>query len=243
MAILLGLDLETTGLDPATSDIIEVGAVLWDTDTQQPIQMTSWLIETEGLIPDEITSLTGITNGLIDIEALPELEAAINLLEEMVVKADYLVAHNAEFEKSFLKSFPEYISKYPELSNTKWIDTRTDLPYKGSKGKGSLSEIAMNHGIFNPMPHRALPDTLAMMQVLAQYDFSEVEIYANAPTRNLVIRFPYDATGEKNKVVKSLGYYWNPDGKYWHKPVKEFFVDEELGNAHAHGFVPDVLAA
>lgn len=240
MAILLGIDLETTGLDPETSDIIEVGVVLWDTRGNNPLEMMSMLVIGDDLVaphvPDDITALTGITQTQLEEHGHP-ISTVVTLIDSMVGQVDYWVAHNAPFEKSFLPKL------YPAALDAMWVDTKTDLPYKGAKGKGSLSEIAMNHGIFNPMPHRALPDTLAMMQVLAQYPFEEVEIYANAPTRNLVIRFPYDATGEKNKVVKSLGYYWNPDGKYWHKPVKEFFVDEELGNAHAHGFVPDVLAA
>jgi oligoribonuclease (3'-5' exoribonuclease) len=39
---LLGIDLETTGLDVTKDRIIEIGMVLWETDTQTPIIVDSF---------------------------------------------------------------------------------------------------------------------------------------------------------------------------------------------------------
>ena len=34
---LLGIDLETTGIDPSSSDIIEIGYMVWDTNFSHPV--------------------------------------------------------------------------------------------------------------------------------------------------------------------------------------------------------------
>ena len=43
--LLLGIDLETDGLDPKVNNILEVGAVLYDWDTKTPVQMLSEFID------------------------------------------------------------------------------------------------------------------------------------------------------------------------------------------------------
>ena len=48
---LLGIDLETTGLDPLSSEIIEVGYVVWDTVTLSPVDLGSRLIKIDSAIP------------------------------------------------------------------------------------------------------------------------------------------------------------------------------------------------
>lgn len=231
MAILLGLDFETTGLNPSTDKIIEIGYALWDTTTNKLLKSYSNLIDSEGLeIPSEIEALTGISYELVGLRGslYGGVFSELSLIAEDV---DYFVAHNAEFEKSFLYSHGvldclENSEAFP-LSIVDWIDTKTDIPYKPGKGKGTLNDIAMCHGVYNPMPHRALPDVLTMMQVLSQYDFAEVERYAKTPTVTMVCTFPYDETGKRQDLVKSQGYYWNPQAKWWYKPIKAFFVDEE----------------
>ena len=43
--LLLGLDFETTGLDPAVHSICEVGAQLWDVDERRAIQSMGYLVK------------------------------------------------------------------------------------------------------------------------------------------------------------------------------------------------------
>lgn len=235
MATLLGIDFETTGLNPESDKIIEVGLCLWDIESQSPLQMSASIIKQDLQLPQEITDLTGINQSMLnngDLEVLIH-STIVNLVE--IENPLYLVAHNATFEDGFLKQINKTYDPFGDYSY-KWIDTKTDLPYPPMKGKGTLNDIAMCHGVYNIMPHRALPDVLTMMQVLAQYDFAEVERYAQSPTVNLIVALPYDPTGQKQSAIRSLGYYWKPEGKYWYKPVKEFKADSEIEVADQMGF-------
>ena len=60
MAIVCGVDLETTGLDPQKDQVTEVGAVLWDTELNAPIKFFNKLLRINGSVPAEIVKLTGI---------------------------------------------------------------------------------------------------------------------------------------------------------------------------------------
>lgn len=64
--ILLGIDLETTGLDITTCGVIEVGAVLWDTGANQILRSYSTLVRTEQAIPSEVTKLAGISQEMVE---------------------------------------------------------------------------------------------------------------------------------------------------------------------------------
>lgn len=233
MTILLGLDLETTGLNPEEGSIIEIGAMLWDTNSRECLTSFSTLINDNGIIPPEIEAMTGITQNMVDLYGAP-LDMAMRKIMLLINQASYAVAHNCEFEKTWL-SLAGYEFTVP------WIDTKTDLPFKPGKGSGSLSEIAMAHGLFNPRPHRALPDVHVMMQLLSQYDFAEVERYANSPEVTLAIKFDYDKTKVKNGKAKSLGYHWEDGPKWWERKCKDFQVQEAFEKAQAVGFTPRIL--
>lgn len=91
------VDLETTGLSPKNSEIIEIGAIkVIDNkvvDTMdvfvRPSRPLSWFI----------TNLTGITNEMVD-EGLSAKEA-LKVFDEFSFGMR-LMAHNAKFDMSFL---------------------------------------------------------------------------------------------------------------------------------------------
>lgn len=235
MTVLLGLDLETTGLDPQTDAVIEFGYALVQVDesgSHRLIQASSVLIKPPGDIPEEITALTGISSPMLSPISYTT-DAMLKVLRSHSVH--YFVAHNADFERGFLSALG---FEFPN-----WIDTRYDLPYPPGKGSGSLSDICMGHGVFNPMPHRALTDTLAMMQLMAKYPFAEVERLANAASLTLEVIFPYDATGQKQAAVKALGYHWDGLNKRWLKKIKDLHLDAAVAEAEAKGFKPIILNA
>jgi len=63
MPIIVALDLETTGLDPAQDAVIEIGAVKFN-DTRVEAEYST-LINPRKPISAFITNLTGITNSMV----------------------------------------------------------------------------------------------------------------------------------------------------------------------------------
>jgi exonuclease, DNA polymerase III, epsilon subunit family len=92
-------DLETTGLDPKDGNsIIEIGAVR--VKDNQIIDRFDELINPNITLSDEITRITNITNEML--VGKPTEEVIIKKFIEWI-KDDILVAHNANFDLSFIK--------------------------------------------------------------------------------------------------------------------------------------------
>ena len=103
------IDLETTGLDHNTCEIIEIGAVKIKNNVV--IDELSMLIKPKGAIPTEVTELTGITPEMVADS--PDIKIGIEMLREFL--GDYYpVAHNISFESGFLE---------PYLGKLDWLDT------------------------------------------------------------------------------------------------------------------------
>ena len=107
MSLVLGIDVETTGLDNTTDQVIEVAAVLWDWEKGKPVKMVSeiidpWInyVERPKLDPF-ITKLTGITDDDITLYGR-DIKDVIAEIEELNLLSSHFVAHNAEFDRGFL---------------------------------------------------------------------------------------------------------------------------------------------
>ncbi len=91
------VDIETTGLEPAASEIIEVAALKV---AQGAIaDVFSSLIRIDRPLPSEIVNLTGITDEML-VEGKDKAEVFRSLLA--FVSDLPLIAHNAEFDIPFL---------------------------------------------------------------------------------------------------------------------------------------------
>ncbi len=97
------LDFETTGLSPAMGDRITEVAALRIVDGRVTERYVS-LINCNARIPSFITSLTGITQQMVD-DAPPVRRVLPELLE--FIGSDTLSAHNASFDEKFLKAEAE----------------------------------------------------------------------------------------------------------------------------------------
>ena len=217
--LVLGLDLETTGLDVGSSEIIEIGAVLWDWPRQLPVKILSELVKCSIQIPAEIVSLTSITNEDLDLWGL-ELSEALARLHGLARHAEFVVAHNGtQFDRLFLER--DWI-KYPETRIQKnWIDTLTDLPYPNHLGTRKLSYLAAEHGFLNPFSHRALFDVLTMLKVLSHYPVKEVQRLQSSPLTKIVAQVSYD----DREQAKNEGFRWDPKQKHWYLESKACLLE------------------
>lgn len=152
------VDIETTGLNPVTERIIEIGAVrLRDDDIAEEFDV---LIQPGRALDSFIVQLTGITDEML--EKAPKREAA---LEEFMKFAgeEVLLGHHLSFDYSFLKRNIVNMGGKFERSG---IDTlkiaRALLPDLESR---SLESLCAYYGIVNAHAHRACDDARATAEL------------------------------------------------------------------------------
>lgn len=144
---ILVFDLETTGLPPTRkaptqSDldqwpyIIQLSAVLYNTHQGNVKSYLNYYVKTDQNITEEIIKITGITNEDCREKGRP-IHEVIASFYELYTRADYIVAHNFEFDsRVFLAeimrqpSLPEYMAKMfsPRTGSGSNAGSKHDLP-------------------------------------------------------------------------------------------------------------------
>lgn len=220
--LVLGLDFETSGLDFATSRIIEVGAVMYSTEEQKPLQFFAKYVKHKNLdLSPEIIALTGIKPEHLQKFGEPEKEVMQDLAT-LAKHAAFIVAHNGkDFDRPMWSATMERLGL--PMPETPWLDTLCDVPYPASMQTRKLPYLAAEHGFLNPFSHRAIFDVLTTLKVLSQYDFATVVSYAALPSVTLQIFCPppWEDGGEGNRKAKELGFRYDGATKRWLKVVKE----------------------
>lgn len=218
--LVLGLDLETSGLDPLRDEMIEIAAVVWDCDRQLPLKIYNEMIQVDRPLPEEITQLTGISDQDLANWGVSSLEALLNL-ESLTRKCSFIVAHNGrEFDQLFIQ---KYLQMHPDLQiQIPWIDTLTDIPYPEDMKTRKLSYLAAEHGFLNPFPHRSLFDVLTMMKVFSQYPLQDILNLSQSPMVRIIAQVSFE---ERDKA-KAMGFRWDPLRKEWYAGRREAQVKQ-----------------
>lgn len=154
------LDIETTGTKPLESDIIEIGAVY--VENGQPKEKFSTLVKPNETISEYITSITGITNEMVEDartieEVMPEF---INFCRDLP-----LVGHNIDlFDYRMLKVKAERLGlKFSYHTVDTLIISRqvlADLPSR------KLGDLCNHYSIDLVNAHRAYDDAYATYELL-----------------------------------------------------------------------------
>lgn len=215
---VLGLDFETTGLDSTSCRVIEIGAVVWETDEKKPLAIMSELVRPDGFetVPAEIVKITGITDEMIGQYAIPGKDGFVRLLK-LMEGVDCVIAHNASFDRGF---FEAEVLRYGlpfDVNKIRWVDTMIDVPYPEEIQTRKLTYLAAEHGVLNNFAHRAVFDVLVMLRVLENYEIANVIERSNSPTMQVIAKVSFE---EKDKA-KGLGFRWNSKDKIWYKEFKE----------------------
>lgn len=227
LAVLI--DTETTGLNHARDEVIEVGAVAFtyddDGNVGDVVGVYNSLSEPSGPIPPEITRLTGITDEMVAGQVLD-----VWGLERLVEPADLVIAHNAGFDRPFCEKLsPVFVPKAWACSVREigW----SELGFEGSK----LGYLVGQAGLFHD-GHRATDDCHALLEVLARSrdagtkpPFAEL---LQASARSKVRIFAENSPFDMKDHLKARGYRWSDgsDGrpKAWWTEIDETLYDEEL---------------
>ncbi|HEY4027324.1 MAG TPA: helicase C-terminal domain-containing protein [Candidatus Dormibacteraeota bacterium] len=151
----VALDLETTGLDPERDRVIEVGAVVFTADAVS--SKLGKLTDPGRTVPDAVLRLTGITPA--DLVGAPAAPIVLNELAELL-PGRQTVGHGARLDVDFMVAAGIW-PRDREILDTLDI-ARILMPGAQSH---SLPVLAVELGLDQPRPHRALDDADATRQL------------------------------------------------------------------------------
>ena len=148
-------DIETTGLNSHTNEIIEIGAV--KIKAGRIVDRYSQLINPGRPIPYHITEITSITDEQVANE--PKIDEVIGKFVDFVGDA-VLVAHNAPFDMGFIKrDIKKYLNIDYQCSVIDTLQMARDLfPDLKKYGLGDLNKTL---GLALEKHHRAVDDSQA----------------------------------------------------------------------------------
>lgn len=202
----LFLDVETTGLDPARDEIIELAMVPFTYGLDGRIfavhEAFEKFREPSRPIPPEITALTGITDAMVAGQIIDPAD-----VREFAAGASLVVAHNAAFDRRFVERLSDVFVTKPWACSM----TQIDWPAEGFEGT-RLAYLVMGAGFFYDR-HRAVNDCHAALELLAtNLPKSSVPAMARLlerarrpSCRIWAENAPYDL----KDLLKARGYRWN----------------------------------
>jgi DNA polymerase-3 subunit epsilon len=97
--IALFFDTETTGFKSSTftPEIVQIGAILQDTETRRVLAELNVIIKAKDAIPPRVSEIHGITDELAQRFGV-ESTTAESMFSLMVIMVDIVVAHNIKFD-------------------------------------------------------------------------------------------------------------------------------------------------
>lgn len=212
------LDFETTHLNSEQGRIIEGAVILTEVTEDLRIGETLdsyWSFNDPGFaIPLEIVKLTGISD-----EQVRGQQLDWNRFHSILDRADFLISHNAVFDRAWLERWGEY--KKPHwacsLQMIEW--NRHGMPCR------TLKHLAWEHNYF-PNAHRAIDDVNTLIYLLRSPTVSQPETtygqeLLNAARQKKYLVFAYQAPFESKDLLKEEKFRWSPDKKVWWKLVPE----------------------
>ena len=157
------LDTETTGLR-GSDEVIEFAIVLFRYDISRRelrvIDRYHGLREPSCAVDPGAEAVHGISFGQVRGKRLKDL-----VVRRILRKADFLIAHNAAFDRRFVEKL------YPETQKIRWHCSMNGISWKkkGFASKG-LQQLMAHHGIETKRGHRALDDVMGALDLLTQRD-------------------------------------------------------------------------
>jgi DNA polymerase III epsilon subunit-like protein len=206
---VLIVDTETTGLSPEKgAECIEIGAILYNVLNRAILAQVSTVLAVKAIGQEETH---GINLDIANAVPFNVQSAAINLLSNMVLSADYAVAHNATFDQQFA----------PACIDIPWLCTYEDFnfaPYK----KQNLVGLALAHGITVKLAHRALTDCGLIAEIFSKRDDLEALIEAaviRSTSSKVWVRALVDF--HSKDLAKAARFEWKRESKDWRKQMKQ----------------------
>lgn len=208
---LLILDTETTGLDPASAQCIELGAVLFHVPTRAVLSQVSFLMPA---LANPAQHVNGIPAA---VSRLPQpWQAGLAHFQALLEACDAVLAHNAAFDAQWFGSDP-----LPPISKP-WICSMDDIHWPAERqlrASPSVRDLALAYGVPVWAAHRALTDCTYLVQVLERCSDLEDLLLAALEPRQL---FRATLSYAERHRAKEAGFRWNdPVRGAWSRRLSE----------------------
>ncbi|MGH3059423.1 MAG: exonuclease domain-containing protein [Gaiellaceae bacterium] len=156
------VDLETTGLRPAQSRIVEIGAVR--VETLLPAGAFQTFVDPGVPLPAVVAGLTGLADR--DLRGAPRAGVAVSRFLSFAGDRAVVVAHNARFDLAFLDREVELLTgRRLALPVVDTVGLSRRL-LGGRVARVGLASLAHFFGTSVRPCHRALPDAQATAEIL-----------------------------------------------------------------------------
>ncbi|HEX6536621.1 MAG TPA: 3'-5' exonuclease [Gemmatimonadaceae bacterium] len=237
--LALFVDVETTGLDPATDRIIQLALVPFEFGGDGKIYGVDdciTFLEDPGIpIPPEVTELTGITASDVAGERIDDERVG-----DLLAPTTLVIAHNAAFDRRFLER------RLPAFRGERWACSIADVPWAREGFQSARLEwLAYSMcGMFYEA-HRADSDCYMAIHLLAQTLPSGrrvMQYLLESASRPTVRVWATGAPFESKDVLKRRRYSWSDgaDGRprAWWRDVSEEELDEETAWLEREVYAP-----
>ncbi len=155
-------DIETTGFNPKTCKIIEIGAVKFVNG--EIVDRFSEFVNPEIPIPYRITELTSIKDEMV--EDAPTIDVILPKFMEFC-KGTVLVAHNAGFDTSFIRHNCKELGLEYDYTHVDTIEVARYL--HPNMARFNLDAVCKAEGVVNAHHHRAVDDAEATAKVFKKF--------------------------------------------------------------------------
>lgn len=235
------VDVETTGLDPAKEEVIELGMVAFaygeDGTLSDVLGSYSHLRQPSVPISAEITRITGITADMVAGQVLDLAEIA-----RFIAPAALVIAHNARFDRPFCERL------LPAFETKAWACSASQVEWAGFGFEGvKLGYLVGQCGWFHN-GHRAVDDCQALLAVLgAPLKEAQGHAFSRLIETARLSSFRIWAEGapfDMKDILKARGYRWNDgsDGRprSWWIEVGEEAREAEIAFLRREIYLRDI---
>lgn len=220
------LDTETTGVNPVTDKIIELGIVVVEycPESGQVYRVLETYDEFEDPcmpIPPASTKIHGITDDMVRNKTIID-----SYVQNLIEDVSLVIAHNAAFDRGFVEK------RFPFFQSKAWSCSFTQIPWKHEDISSSALEFLAYRFGFHFNGHRASIDCHALLEVLqSELPVSGVKAFkvllnqvSSPPDIKLwAINTPFES---KDKL-KERGYRWHVERKTWYKMIPPETLENE----------------
>lgn len=235
------LDTETTGLDHAKDEIIELGMVKFDYTADGRIvgvrDTFSAFNEPSKPIAPEVTALTGITDEMVAGHKFDA--AAVTAFAESAV---ITIAHNSAFDRRFVERY------WPVFEHKAWGCSMSEIEWRKHGFAGAQLGYLLNGAGYFHAAHRAVDDCHALLEVLAlelpTTGTPALALLLETARKKTIRVWAEQSPFELKDSLKRRGYKWSDgsDGrpKSWYVDVCETVLQDEIAFLKTEIYLRDV---